>query len=235
MAIADLFRPKAPVAPAASADQNAGQQQQQNQNQNPPQSEQGQQEANPLDQFSDLWAPPKKGEGQKEETKKSVDPTALSKAVQGMDFTKNISPEILSQISAGGDGATQATMKLVNNASQQALEQALVVASKLMESKMAQMREEFAQTADQRFKTNSVEGALFGGNENSVLTNPATKPLVQATARQIAERNPNFTPEQVKAATLAMFNSLAEGLVGGKKEQKQEAPASADWDSWLNS
>lgn len=212
------------------------------QNQTPP--AQSQEPTNPapqdpvaaLDNFKDLWNPPKEGEGPETFDPSKlfqVDPEKIQQGVSQLNFTSAVTPELLARIQAGGDDAIKANLEIMNKVGQQAFMQSMLASSKLVEAALTKANSHLDSRIEQRTKQLQVSSSLR--ESNPALTHPAAAPLVSALEQQFAVKYPQATPAEITQLAneyLANFAQLASG--------KKEAPANSsnqemDWEKFLTS
>lgn len=189
-----------------------------------------------LDNFKDLWNPPKEGEGPETFDPSKlfqVDPEKIQQGVSQLNFTSAVTPELLARIQAGGDDAIKANLEIMNKVGQQAFMQSMLASSKLVEAALTKANSHLDSRIEQRTKQLQVSSSLR--ESNPALTHPAAAPLVSALEQQFAVKYPQATPAEITRLAneyLANFAQLASG--------KKEAPANSsnqemDWEKFLTS
>ena len=186
----------------------------------------------PLAQYQDLW---------KNEPNAADDPGAAApnfeltqEAVQGIvsktDFSKVVSPEHMAAMAAGGDGAQAAFAAALNQVAQHTMVQATLVNNKL-----AQKQIEAAIQAQLTKLPNSMRQQSSADHLNStnpLFSNPAVKPVIEATHAQLLQKFPNATNAEITKMThdyvLALGSSFAPAPVVTTE------PGDMDWSNFEN-
>ena len=185
----------------------------------------------PLAEFSKLWDTAPVDPNAPPEPKAYVPPTAeeIQKAVAKVDFSNNFTPEQLAAVTAGGEGATEALVQLLNTVGQQSLAQSTGISSKLNEQAMqAAIAEEVAKVPA-LVRAQTVQAHLK--DTNPLFDNPAIKPVIDATQQQLQSKFPNATPAQITEMTEKYVLSMGEHFA--PKPEVQEGTAADDWSNYL--
>lgn len=189
-----------------------------------------------LDQYKDLWAPHKEGEGPKQHksTFADVTPEALKTHASSKDFSKVITPEMMAKISAGGEEAAAAMMQAMNSVSQAAYAESNASAMSLIDAALAKQREQFVESIPGMLKQQNLSENLR--NSNPIFDHPASKPIVEMFQAQIALKYPNATvAEQTKMAQDFMidFAKAANPEKPSAAQVKQSEKNKTDWSDFF--
>ncbi len=153
----------------------------------------------PLDQYKGLWenkpidpnAPPSNL------VPKNLDPAQLTAAMAKADFSSVMTPQLMEAITAGGEGAAKAMMDAMNGVARQSMTQSTLINEKLMNQRMeAAIASMEARMPDMLRQHNS---AAHAQDANPLFSNPAIKPIIDATRAQLLQQFPNDTPAQTTA------------------------------------
>lgn len=145
-------------------------------------------------------------------------------AVNKVDFTQGLNPELASKALGGDAGAL---VELINGAVR-----ASFAATQIgMDSKLNDGFARHSQSIDQALPTRLKRHAVASmQSEDPILQTPAISPFVEAMKQMIANNNPNLRPEQVQQAAEQYVTGVA-GVITGKKsqaelerKQQEEAP-----------
>lgn len=187
----------------------------------------------PLDAFKDLW---NNEQNTAAATPNSFMPEVnqdiLAKAMGNVDFTSHITPDVMKTITEGGEGAMQAMLKAMNTVAQQAMIQSTLVNSKLSQQGITNAATKFEETVPQMLRRQQAES--HARDNNPIFSNPAIKPVMEATQLQILQKFPNATPQEVTKMTQDYI--LAMGQAFAPKPDASALPAGeTDWTKFLMS
>lgn len=192
--------------------------------------------ADPLDQFKDLWAAPKDGEGAPQNfdpTKMfNIEPEQFQKSVSSINFTNAVTPEQLARITAGGDDAVKANLEVMNTIAQQSFAQAMLGASKLVESALTQADSHLDRRIESRTKQLQVRGSLR--DANPALSHPAAAPLVTALEQQFAAKYPQASAAEITKLATDYLANFAQVASGKPSAQDQQTNTGTDWEKFLS-
>jgi hypothetical protein len=193
-------------------------------------------EKSPLENYNDLWQidPAKTPKTPSFTPNFNLDQKKLQEAAAGIDFSKAVSPEVITK-AMGGDAAAMA--QALNTVAQAGLVQSSTVAAKMVESALAQQAKAFEAALPNILKGHSVRDGLRSENEH--LNNPAMAPLVGAVEQQMMLKYPQATPTELREQVLEYLNAMStEMLTKSGKVISDPAPASktkkpdTDWSAW---
>lgn len=182
----------------------------------------------PLDQFKDLWeTSSNKGE---DDAPKPLNAQELQAAVSKADFSKAISPELLAQISAGGEEAARALPAILNAVAQQTMVQSTLVNNKLMEQAVAAAIAK--QDISLASKLREQQAASHLKDSNPLFDNPAVKPVIEATRQQLLQKFPNATPAEITKMTNSYIVAMGEQFA--PKPATVTNASDVDWEKFLS-
>lgn len=194
----------------------------------------------PLDAFSDLFTIDKDAK-QKPAVGSvfEVDPVKIKDASKQMDFTKNISDELLEKIRGGGEEATSALIAAMNQMSQTNYAYAVALATQ-MAKKASEHTLEQVQALVPDLVRNLRANEDFS-NENPALNHPAAQPLIKAMMQQFATKYPDASPKELRVKAteyLSTFGKLFQtddnaGLLDKTKPGVKTGPQETDWSKYL--
>src|SRR6266571_3733665 len=197
----------------------------------------------PMLDFSKLWENEPidpKNPPQPEETNflPKIDPAKLGEIVGKMDFSKYATPEELTAITAGGEGATKAHFSVLNKTLRQALLTSFNVSHKLVESGLTNAEGRFLRKVPGHVKDIIVESDLTAGDP--IMSNPAFAPIIESTRQRFQEKFPKATPAQISNAVKKYIQNFVETAT--KKSATVETDnatklnkgaTDADWEKWI--
>lgn len=171
---------------------------------------QTQKDDSPLAQFSGLWEdkPIDPNSPAEPAAHKPLDAAQLQQVMAKVDFSSAVTPETLTAISAGGEPAAAAFMQAMSAVTQQAM-----VQSTLINEKMTAQAVERAITATEAKIPGLVReqsAAAHIQDANPAFSNPAIKPVIDATRIKLMEKNPTFTPAQINAQLTDFLTAMSE-------------------------
>jgi hypothetical protein len=160
-------------------------------------------------------------------------PTAdqIQKSVANVDFTKGITPEQLAQVTAGGEGANEALVALLNQVGQQSLAQSTMVSSQL--NQKATEAAIAAQVAKMPSLLRNQSALDHMVTANAALDNPAIKPIVEATRLQLQTKYPNATNAEL-TTMLQDFIAATAASIAPAPEAPAMPAGETDWSGFLN-
>lgn len=190
-----------------------------------------------LDQYTDMWAPAKDGEGPKQYSSafEKVTPESLQTHAATKDFSKVITPEMMTKISAGGEEAAAAMMQAMNTVSQAAYAESTASTMSLIDAALAKQREQFTEALPGMLKQQNLSENLR--NTNPIFNHPAAAPMLEIFKNQIALKYPNATvAEQAKMANdyLIDFSNAANPPKPSESEKKKAEENKTDWSDFFD-
>lgn len=183
--------------------------------------------------FENLWTPPKEGEEGLPDFNPSdlfnIDPAKVAQAVQGIDYSKAVSPEQMQAIAEGGEGAIQAFAQAMNSVAQQATQVSMIGSAKLIEQALSKANATLDSRMAEQIRKHSVSSGLK--EKNPIFSNPAYAPMVSAIEHQFRAKYPNASaPEITELAEKYVFNFAQS--VAGKKDADASAASKLNEPDW---
>jgi hypothetical protein len=179
----------------------------------------------PLDQFKTLWDDvPIDPNVPLPEAPIVLKAEDIQKAVANANFTQAITPEQLTAIGNGGEGAQKAFGEAMNKVAQQVMVQATLVGSKLTDNAVAKALDQERSKIPQMLRDQATTANLT--NTNPIFDNPAIKPIVEQTKAQLLAKNPAATPEQITQMTQDFILAMGEAFT---PKAPDLAPGETDW------
>lgn len=184
---------------------------------------------NPLAPFAELWKnEPKSPTDSTPEPDFNLTQEAVQSIVSKTDFSKVVSPEHMAAIAAGGEGAQAAFAMALNQVAQHTMVQSTLVNNKLsqkqIEAAITKQLAKLPNTLRQQAATDHLN------SNNPLFSNPAVKPVIEATHAQLLQKFPNATNAEITKMThdyvLALGNSFAPQVAA------PTAPGDTDWSNF---
>lgn len=223
----------APVTPAAAAGGGAGPATQQTAPANPaadPANMMGQQATaaaggpqNPMDAFADMFKPKAPAPNAPKVPTLAdpilgqLDPTAFKQQVSQANFAAAIPQETMQKAISGDP---QAFAEAINTAAREAFAAAAQLSHGLVEHGARTAAERVNSSLDSRIRNFQIKSQ---NTNHEALAHPAVAPMLNAVKMQIAQSNPQLTPEAVQRQAEQYFTQMADVLVA----PKQQAAAAA--------
>lgn len=224
MGIMDFFKTPAqpPAANAPATNQPQQQQQQQQPNGQMPGSHQ--EPVNPLDAYGKLF---EKAQGEPDTPPSfNLDPKTLTEVSSNLNFTQDISPELMQQATSG-DAA--ALIKLMNQVGQNAYKASLSHASALTDKFVGARTEHAMKGIGNHVKSELTATAL---SQTPNYNHPVIKRQLDETARAFAAQHPDATPDQIAQMSVKYVQDLANAL--NPQAPKEDVTSSeVDWDKYF--
>lgn len=181
----------------------------------------------PLDSYGELWTieQPKPGEEDLNAPFRfNVDPAKIRQQSRTVDFTKAITPELMTKINAGGPEAMSALITAMNTIGQEVLAQSSQVNAKVLEAGLDASSSRMTKRLPGLVKSQAISEALR--EDNPLFQNPAVTPLLDAVQEQMQRKFPNATAAEIKAhAQKYLVGFAAEANKAFKVEPNKSANA----------
>jgi hypothetical protein len=196
------------------------------------------QPAPPLADFQDLWKTEQDPNAvqQPEGIFANVDPKQFVEAASKINFTKQIAPEQLQAIAAGGEEAVKAFAAALNSVGQNAYAQSSFAATKMIEAALAKSKDNFMKELPQHIKSETVAATLK--DSNPLFNNPATQPILAGLQQQLTVKFPQASPKEIADMAqkyLTQFASAIQPQQPTQATSKSGKPVKeTDWSSFLN-
>ena len=142
----------------------------------------------PLAEYKDMWDTIPNQEADAPMTQK-LDPVKLQQAIAKSDFSTVITPENLAAIAAGGDEATKAFASSMNQVSQQVMNQSVLASNKMIEQAIERVNTTWEAKLPALLKKQNLNESV--ASADPIFSNPAVKPIMEATQLQLAAKYPN--------------------------------------------
>jgi hypothetical protein len=186
---------------------------------------------NPMDSFADMFKP-RQADPKAPRTPTltdpylgPLDPAAFKQQVATANFASAI-PQDIVQKAMAGDG--QAFMDAINMASREAFAASAQLSHGLVEHGARTAADRVSNSMDSRIRNFQIRSQ---NTSNEALAHPAVAPMLNAVKVQIAQSNPNLSPEAVQQQAEQYFTQMADVLVAPKQQAAAEAakPAQGDF------
>ena len=168
-----------------------------------------------LEQFAKLWEPNTVDPNAPKQTNFfDMDPKKLQETAGKMDFTKMVNPEHFQKIAAGGEEAGKAFQMAMKELGSGMYAQNMLTMTKVVEAALNDQSEKMNKQFGDQLKLHTVGEGL--GSKNHAFNNPAVRPFVESIKKQLAEKHPSATPQELTDMAENYFTAAA-GAFGTKK------------------
>lgn len=186
----------------------------------------------PLDQFTKLWETVPNKDDKSNAAPAPLTAEQLQKVMAKIDFSSSVTPEQLAAIQTGGDEATAALPAILNAALQQSMVQTTLINNKLTEKAVADAIAKQAAELPAQLRSQTASDHLK--TSNPLFSNPAVKPVIEATQAQLLQKFPNATPAEITKMTQDYITAMGETFAP-KAVANDNGVDSTDWDLFLKS
>lgn len=189
--------------------------------------------ASPLDNFKDVWNTPNTPPADPS-IFGNLDSAKLMESARQVDFAKVITPDQLTAIGQGGEGAVKAFGAALNSVAQTVYGQSALATTKIVEEALKKNSQSYDTKMADFAKKFSINEGLQASNP--ILNNPAVQPLVGALTEQLTRKNPNASSADIQSQVNDYFKQLgtvfapAAPVVPGAAKAK----AAEDWDKFFS-
>lgn len=199
--------------------------------------------SSPLDAFKDFWNNPVDADGKPITTVDplaqpvfTLDPVKIAESAKNLDFTKELSPDLVAKVAAGGQEGTAALMELLNQVQQKSFVAAITSAGNMVNQGLLKQGQSVKSALPTHIRSAQLADLPV---ENPALNHPAVQPLV-STLRQVqAQKNPNASPADIAKTVDQLLAGLMQAMVESTPEaqtkKEQVKKAATDWDAWMGS
>lgn len=182
--------------------------------------------AEPMDQFKDVWTKPV--DQTPTASALDLDVQKVAQSSGQLDFTKVVSPQIMQQIAAGGEGANKAFLQAMGSIAQATTAHSQLTTAEVVKQALAEQRTQLLQ----EFKSQSSQTSAFEGlrAENPMLSHPGVQPIVQAVQAQLQRQHPQASSQELQTMTKEYMTRFAQTVnpAPAPKGVKQ----ATDWSAW---
>ena len=185
---------------------------------------------NPLAQFADLWDTKPTDPAQSAQPQE-LSQEAVAKSMAKVNFSNAISPDQLAAIGEGGEAAQQAFAQALNSVAQQVMVQSTLINNKLTDQAVQQALE--AQKAQLPSLLRQQAAADHLKTTNPLFSNPAVKPVMEATQQQLLAKYPNATQAELTQMTQDYITAMGEAFAPKAPVNNNEGNE-PDWSTFLN-
>lgn len=194
-------------------------------------------DSTPFADFQDLWKNEPTDPNALSSVFGDLEPKKFMEAAGRIDFSKAVTPEMLTAISAGGEPAMAAFAQAMNKVAQGVYAQSAFATTKIVEQALARSKENFLAELPQHIKKEAVRGSLRA--ENPIFSNPAVQPIISALEAQMTVKYPNASAGEITAMAKqyveALGTSFAPKPPAAVGSDGKPSKVDVDWERYFTS
>jgi len=185
----------------------------------------------PLAEFNTLWdTDPKKVDDKTVAVAPGLNQEAVAKAMAKTDFSAAISPEHLTAIAAGGEEAQKAFALAMNQVTQQAMTTSTMINKKLTDQAITKAVEAHMASLPGQLRSQAASDHLV--TSNPLFSNPAIKPVIEATQAQLLQKFPTATAAEITKMTQDYVVAMGETFAP-KPVVNDSSNTEVDWEAFM--
>lgn len=191
----------------------------------------------PLSEFEKLWEPATGPDGKPLQVTADplyqVDAQKVMQEAQKVDFRKVATPEQLQKVSAGGQEGVAAMMEIMQSVASSVYGSAALAATTIAERGITKALSQAEQRLPGMIRQQSFNESL--ANKNPALHDPAVKPMIEMLSKQLGQKYPNATAEELTGMAERYMQAAADAFnpakqVEAQKQQQQQQKENDNWD-----
>ena len=182
-----------------------------------------------LDDFKGLWdtVPTDPNNPATQQAPQALNVEDLQKTVGAIDFTQAITAEQLAAIQEGGEGATAATLQAMNAMAQKVMIQNTLVNNKLTEQAIERAVKSHSDSLPELLRSQAAADHLK--TSNPIFSNPAVKPIMEATQQALLQKFPNATHAEITNMTQNYITAMGQEFAPQASVNDNTATNETDW------
>ena len=157
----------------------------------------------------------------------NLDPKLMDDVSNSLDFTKGVSPELLSKATSGD---MNAMLQIINRVGQQSYRTALHHSTSLTDKFVGARSQHDLKNLGTHVKRELTDQAL---SSDPNFSHPVVKKQLNDIANRMQRENPEASPIQIAQAAKQYILDLAEALNPPSKEKQEGADKEMDWSEYL--
>lgn len=189
----------------------------------------------PLAQFQDLWKDVPNDPNKPNTPAQPAELTAetVQKIVENVNFSQQVTPETLAAIAGGGEDAAAAFTNAMNEVARQVMVQSTLVNNKLTERAVEQAVKSHTENLPALLRSQAASDHLV--TSNPLFSNPAVKPVIEATQSKLLAKFPNATHAELTEMTQNYIIAMGEAFAPPKSVNDNSDSSTTDWEAFLKS
>lgn len=163
----------------------------------------------PLAEYATLWETPAKTTlDAPDAAPPELTHDILNKAMQTVDFSSSITPEMSQAIMQGGEGAAAAFAQAMGAVAKRVMVESTLVSNRLTKQAVEHAVKSTSAALPSTLRAQSSTNHLY--ESNPLFSNPAIKPVVEATQQQLLQKFPNATNAEIASMTNDYMKAMGE-------------------------
>lgn len=170
----------------------------------------------------------------------NIDPKVFGERVNQMDFARNIKPELLQAIAAGGDGALKALPEVINMMGRQFFTQTFNASKNMTAAGLTSVEKRFMNDLIPTSIRDSFIDENVGQN-NELAKDPKFAPIVKLMTNQYRNKFPKASATDINTAVNAYLETLQKTptkkvtrKTPDNATKLRQGDGGADWEAWMN-
>lgn len=193
---------------------------------------QQQAEVSPLAAFDKIWETPPTDPNANKPMFAGLDANKLMEQASKIDFSKAVTPEMMTKINAGGEGAMQALVEAMSKVGQTVYAQSAFATTKIVEKALSEQQIRNDAALPNMVKKFSVNENLVA--DNPILNSPAVAPLVDALKTVLIQKNPTATSAEIQSQVVDYFSAMGKAFtITPATPKEKSAKSSEDWATYF--
>lgn len=188
-------------------------------------------EPSPLAAFEKIWETPPTDPNANKPMFAGLDANKLMEQASRIDFSKAVTPEMMTKINAGGEGAMQALVEAMSKVGQTVYAQSAFATTKIVEKALSEQQIRNDAALPNMVKKFSVNENLVA--DNPILNSPAVAPLVDALKTVLIQKNPTATSSEIQSQVVDYFAAMGKAFTITPAAPKKAAKSSEDWATYF--
>lgn len=200
-------------------------------------------QSSPLDSFTQLWETPKDDKGQPLQIVDhlatpvfNIDPNKVAETAKTLDFTKDLTPELVNGIvDANGRLDTASLLKLINTVTQNAFVAGTLNTGNMVTQGLLKNNQNLKSALPASINRAALDNLDMG--DNPILQHEAVQPLVRALRTMQMGKNPNANPADIAKAVNDYILGLSDAIVSNDPKKivanKEAAKNATDFFDYL--
>jgi hypothetical protein len=185
----------------------------------------------PLDVFSGIFDDTNTPKGGSAPQSFAPDPKNIREIASKLNFGAAITPEVITAIQGGGEGAVKALQHAMNQAGQAAFAAAVYHSGNSFNDGLTKTTEHITSKVPTVVKSQQASTLLYG--QNPQFNHPAVKPLVESLRQKVETKFPDATPEEIAEATKFYFEQFHKNNTPEVADPtKQAGSGGTDWSTF---
>lgn len=151
----------------------------------------------PLEKHTEMWDPTKMPVAPKQEPIFNVDPKAVQAAASKNNFMSVVTPEQMTAIKAGGDGAAEVMLQVMQSMNQKGFGDSATATASLITEALEKQEKMFMAKLPSIIGKQNLNDTL--SKQNPIFDHPAAGPMLDILKQQVAGKYPGMSVDEQAA------------------------------------